>query len=48
MRNERFEKMIASMTYPAFVSLVAILVVILFLTVLLPQIEGMLQRLEAK
>ncbi len=39
------KKMIASMTYPAFVSLVAILVVILFLTVLLPQIEGMLQRL---
>ncbi len=39
------KKMIASMTYPAFVSLVAVLVVILFLTVLLPQIEGMLQRL---
>ena len=39
------KKMISSMVYPSFVSLVAILVVILFLTVLLPQIEGMLERL---
>ncbi len=39
------KKMITSMTYPAFVSLVAILVVVLFLTVLLPQIEDMLERL---
>ena len=38
-------KMVTSMTYPAFVSLVAILVVVLFLTVLLPQIEDMLERL---
>ena len=39
------KKMLSSMAYPAFVSVVAILVVILFLTVLLPQIEGMLERL---
>lgn len=39
------KKMIASMIYPSFVSSVAILVVILFLTVLLPQIESMLDRL---
>lgn len=39
------KKMLSSMAYPAFVSTVAILVVILFLTVLLPQIEGMLNRL---
>lgn len=39
------KKMLSSMAYPAFVSIVAILVVVLFLTVLLPQIEGMLERL---
>tara|TARA_B100001778_G_C18390548_1_gene539551 strand:- start:93 stop:803 length:711 start_codon:yes stop_codon:yes gene_type:complete len=33
------------MAYPSFVSAVAILVVILFLSVLLPQIQGMLERL---
>ncbi|MFL2834663.1 MAG: hypothetical protein ACJZ9L_00630 [Coraliomargaritaceae bacterium] len=33
------------MVYPSFVTLVALLVVVLFLTVLLPQIEGMLERL---
>jgi len=33
------------MAYPSFVTLVALLVVVLFLTVLLPQIEGMLERL---
>ena len=39
------KKMLSSMAYPSFVTLVAILVVVLFLTVLLPQIEGMLERL---
>ena len=39
------KKMLSSMAYPSFVSLVALLVVVLFLTVLLPQIEGMLERL---
>jgi general secretion pathway protein F len=38
-------KMIASMMYPAFICTVAIAVVILFMTVLLPQIQGMLERL---
>ena len=39
------KKMLSSMAYPSFVTLVALLVVVLFLTVLLPQIEGMLERL---
>ena len=39
------KKMLSSMAYPSFVTLVAMLVVVLFLTVLLPQIEGMLERL---
>ena len=39
------KKMIASMVYPAFICTVAIAVVILFMTVLLPQIQGMLDRL---
>ena len=39
------KKMLSSMAYPSFVSLVALLVVVLFLTVLLPQIESMLERL---
>ena len=39
------KKMLSSMAYPAFVTIVALLVVVLFLTVLLPQIEGMLERL---
>lgn len=39
------KKMIASMMYPAFICTVAIAVVILFMTVLLPQIQGMLDRL---
>ena len=38
-------KMIASMIYPAFICTVAIGVVVLFMTVLLPQIQGMLDRL---
>ena len=39
------KKMLSSMAYPTFVTVVALLVVVLFLTVLLPQIEGMLKRL---
>ena len=39
------KKMLSSMTYPLFVTFVALLVVVLFLTVLLPQIESMLERL---
>lgn len=39
------KKMIASMAYPAFICTIAIAVVILFMTVLLPQIQGMLYRL---
>ena len=39
------QKMIASMAYPAFICTIAIAVVILFMTVLLPQIQGMLDRL---
>ena len=39
------KKMLSSMAYPSFVTVVALLVVVLFLTVLLPQIEGMLERL---
>jgi type II secretory pathway component PulF len=39
------KKMIASMMYPGFICTVAIAVVILFMTVLLPQIQGMLDRL---
>lgn len=39
------KKMIASMMYPAFICTVAVAVVILFMTVLLPQIQGMLERL---
>jgi type II secretory pathway component PulF len=39
------KKMIASMVYPAFICSVAIGVVVLFMTVLLPQIQGMLDRL---
>jgi len=39
------KKMLASMAYPGFICTVAIAVVILFMTVLLPQIQGMLDRL---
>ncbi|TVP81111.1 MAG: type II secretion system F family protein [Puniceicoccaceae bacterium] len=39
------KKMIASMAYPGFICAVAMAVVALFMTVLLPQIEGMLDRL---
>lgn len=39
------KKMLASMLYPAFICTVAVAVVILFMTVLLPQIQGMLKRL---
>ena len=41
-------KMLASMLYPAFICTVAVGVVILFLTVLLPQIQGMLERLGSE
>ena len=39
------QKMIASMIYPGLICTVAIVVVIIFLTVLLPQIQDMLNRL---
>jgi type II secretory pathway component PulF len=39
------KKMLASMAYPAFICTVAMGVVVLFMTVLLPQIQGMLDRL---
>ncbi|MEC7274262.1 MAG: type II secretion system F family protein [Verrucomicrobiota bacterium] len=39
------KKMIASMIYPSFICTVAIGVVVLFMTVLLPQIQGMLDPL---
>ena len=39
------QKMITSMAYPGFICTVAFGVVIIFLTVLLPQIQGMLDRL---
>ncbi len=39
------QKMITSMAYPGFICTVAFVVVIIFLTVLLPQIESMLDRL---
>lgn len=42
------QKMLASMLYPAFICTVAVGVVILFLTVLLPQIQGMLERLGSE
>jgi type II secretory pathway component PulF len=42
------QKMLASMAYPGFICTVAIGVVILFLTVLLPQIESMLARLGSE
>ena len=42
------QKMITSMLYPAFICTVAIGVVILFLTVLLPQIQSMLERLGSE
>ena len=42
------QKMFASMAYPGFICTVAIGVVILFMTVLLPQIQGMLDRLGAE
>ena len=35
----------ASMAYPAFISVIAFLVVIFFLSVLLPQIQSMLEQL---
>ena len=44
-KQEIRKKMISSMAYPSFVTLVALMVVVLFLTVLLPQIEDMLERL---
>lgn len=39
------QKMISSMAYPGFICLVALVVVVIFLTVLLPQIQNMLDRL---
>lgn len=39
------KKILASMAYPGFICTVAIGVVVLFMTVLLPRIEGMLSRL---
>ena len=39
------QKMLASMAYPAVICVVALIVVILFLTVLLPRIQDMLSRL---
>ncbi len=39
------QKMLASMAYPSFICLVALVVVVIFLTVLLPQIQNMLDRL---
>ncbi|MFW6218398.1 MAG: type II secretion system F family protein, partial [Verrucomicrobiota bacterium] len=39
------QKMLASMAYPGFICSVAVVVVILFLTVLLPKIQSMLDRL---
>lgn len=39
------QKMLASMAYPGFICLVAFVVVVIFLTVLLPQIQSMLDRL---
>lgn len=39
------KKMLASMAYPGFICTVAIAVVILFMTVLLPKIQGILDRL---
>ncbi len=39
------QKMLTSMAYPSFICLVAFVVVIIFLTVLLPQIQNMLDRL---
>ena len=39
------QKMMSSMAYPGFICLVAFVVVIIFLTVLLPQIQNMLDRL---
>ena len=42
------QKMLSSMAYPAFICLVAMVVVVIFLTVLLPQIQSMLDRLGGK
>jgi type II secretory pathway component PulF len=42
------QKMITSMAYPGFICTVAFGVVIIFLTVLLPQIQSMLDRLGGK
>ena len=42
------KKMVTSMAYPGFICTVAFGVVIIFLTVLLPQIQGMLDRLGGK
>ena len=42
------QKMLASMAYPGFICMVAFVVVIIFLTVLLPQIQNMLDRLGGK
>ena len=39
------QKMLASMAYPAVICAVALIVVVLFLTVLLPRIQDMLSRL---
>ncbi|MGC6455448.1 MAG: type II secretion system F family protein [Coraliomargaritaceae bacterium] len=39
------QKMLASMAYPAVICVVALVVVVLFLTVLLPRIQDMLSRL---
>ena len=39
------QKMLASMAYPGFICSVALIVVVIFLTVLLPQIQKMLDRL---
>jgi len=44
-KREIRQKMLASMAYPGFICAVALGVVILFLTVLLPEIQNMLDRL---
>ncbi|HAV14101.1 MAG TPA: hypothetical protein DCX06_11515 [Opitutae bacterium] len=44
-KQEIRQKVIASMAYPAFICLVAFVVVIIFLLVLLPEIQKMLEKL---
>lgn len=44
-KQEIRQKVIASMAYPAFICLVAFVVVVIFLLVLLPEIQSMLEKL---